>query len=280
MEAKKSANGGNNRLIGTHSPDIQITSKLSLVQHKAWLALLRNAYREIPNQNIKKHKMLISEFAAYLGYNKNGSDCCFREILEGLVDTKVSWSILSKDGAGEWGMASMLAGLRVKNGVIEYGYSPFMRKKFYNSRMFALLNLQILNLFSSKYSLVIYNLCIDHTGTGRSPFIDLAKFREYMGLEESEYPTFKSLNRRVIKEPVAEINRLSDILVKVEYAKEKRKVIGLEFIIRENPQLRLDIKTLAGWGDFATVPGATWKESASPDNGSLLNRGRKAPVSG
>jgi hypothetical protein len=279
MKVKKSADNSD-WLNGTRSSEIQITSKLSLVQHKAWLVLLRNAYQELRNQNIKKHRMRLSEFATYLGYGKNGGDGYFREILEGLVDTKVSWNILSKDGPGEWGMASMLAGLRVKNGVVEYDYSAFMRKKFYNSKMFALLNLQILDLFSSKYSLVIYNLCNDHTGTGRTPFIGLAQFREFVGLEQSEYPTFKSLNRRVIKEPVAEINRLSDILVNVEYSKEKRRVIGLEFVIRENPQLKLDIKNMAGWGSPATIPCATVEAGVPPGGGVLLNLGRKAPVSG
>lgn len=207
MIEKKSADGNNNRLIGTPSAEIQITSKLSLVQHKAWLVLLRNAYQEIPNQDIKKRKMRLPELSTYLGYNKNGGDGYFREIPEGLVDTKVSGNILSKNGAGEWGMASMLAGLRVETGVAEYDYSAFMRKNFYNSKMFAPFNLQILNLFSSKYSLVIYNLCNGHTGTGRTPFIDLGQFREFMGLGQSEYPTFKGLNRMVIKGPVSEIKQ-------------------------------------------------------------------------
>lgn len=68
--------------------------------------------------------------------------------------------------------------------------------------------------------------------------------------------------------------------MKVEYIKEKRRVIGLEFIIRENPQLKLDIKNLAGWGNPATVPGATAKEVTPPGKGGLFSGGRKAPVSG
>lgn len=48
----------------------------------------------------------------------------------------------------------------------------------------------------------------------------------------------------MIKGPVAGINRLSDILWKVEYTKEKRRVVGLEFILREDPQLKFDIKNL------------------------------------
>lgn len=271
MKAKKSADN-NNRLIKTHSSAIQITHKLSLVQHKAWLVLLRNAYQEIPDPNIKKHKIRLSELATYLGYTNNRNDGYFKEILEGLVDTKVSWNVFSKDGVGEWGIASMLAGCRVKGGVVEYDYSTFLREKLYNPKMFALLNLQMLNQFSSKYSLAIYNLCKDYTGTNRTPFIELAQFREFMGLEESEYPTFKSLNRRVIKEPIAEINKFSDIFVKVEYTKEKRRVIGLQFLIRENPQLKFDIKNMAGQGNPAVIPGATGEEGSPPNKEALFGR--------
>jgi hypothetical protein len=52
-------------------------------------------------------------------------------------------------------------------------------------------------------------------------------------------------------------------------------VIGFELIIRNNPQLKFDIKNLEGWGNCATVPGATGREGASPDKGGLFKRGRK-----
>ncbi|MBF0634403.1 MAG: replication initiation protein, partial [Nitrospinae bacterium] len=147
MKAKRSAKKGDRR-IGTQVSSIQITNKLSLVQHKAWLFLLRNAYREIPNPAVIKHRIPLSELAMYLGYPRNGGDGHFEKMLEGLVDAKVSWDILSKEGFRERGMASMLAGIAVKNGIVEYDYSEFMKEKFYNPKMFALFNLQTLNLFS------------------------------------------------------------------------------------------------------------------------------------
>jgi hypothetical protein len=110
MKAKKSADGSD-RLIETHSSAMQITHKLSLVQHKAWLVLLRNAYQKVPNQDIKKSKMGLSEFATYLGYTNSGNDSDFKEILEGLVGAKASWNILSKkENVGECGVASVLPG--------------------------------------------------------------------------------------------------------------------------------------------------------------------------
>ena len=38
-----------------------------------------------------------------------------------------------------------------------------------------------------------------------------------MGIAEDIYPLFKLFNKRVIKEPLEEINTVSDFLVSVEY---------------------------------------------------------------
>lgn len=243
-EMKVERKTADSKPIKAHSSAIQMTHKLSLVQHKAWLILLRNAYHELPQAGLKKHKMRLSELVTYLGYTGNRNDKYLKDLLEDLVDTKVSWNIFDKDGETEWGVASLLAGCKVKKGVVEYDYSSFLREKLYNPKMFAMLNLKILNQFKSKYSLALYNLCKDYLNIGQTPHVELEKFREFVGLEEHEYADFKSLNRRVIKEPIKEINELSDVLIRAEYTKEKRMVVGLKFYIAENPQMKLDFKSL------------------------------------
>ncbi|MBF0634916.1 MAG: replication initiation protein, partial [Nitrospinae bacterium] len=111
----------------------------------------------------------------------------------------------------------------------------------------------------------------------RTPVMELAKFRELMGLEKNEYPTFKSLNRRVIKEPVVEINRLSDISVAIEYTKEKRKVTGISFAISKNPQLK---SRMAELGNQAAVPLAAVQDASPPDKLLLFTMGREVSVNG
>ena len=55
-----------------------------------------------------------------------------------------------------------------------------------------------------------------------------------MGISAEQYPQFKEFNRRVIKEPVAEINRVTDFHVEVDYQRRGRgdKVIAVKFRIR------------------------------------------------
>ena len=67
---------------------------------------------------------------------------------------------------------------------------------------------------------------------GETPFIPIADYRRLMGIAQEEYPNFSELNRRVVKEPVAEINRVSDFRVTVDYQTQGRKVTALKFRIR------------------------------------------------
>jgi hypothetical protein len=53
-----------------------------------------------------------------------------------------------------------------------------------------------------------------------------------MGIEEGTYALFKLLSQWVIKPAIAEINRVSDFHVEIEYQREGRKVTALKFRIR------------------------------------------------
>src|SRR2546426_2013706 len=53
-----------------------------------------------------------------------------------------------------------------------------------------------------------------------------------MGITEGMYPTFKRLSEKVVNPAIADINRLSDFRVTVDYQRQSRKVAALKFKIR------------------------------------------------
>ena len=63
---------GNNLEVVKVSPAIQIQSKISLLQRRAWNVLLANAYNELPNQEI--HRVSMVELAAKLGFDSKNED--------------------------------------------------------------------------------------------------------------------------------------------------------------------------------------------------------------
>ena len=235
------------------SPAIQIQSKITHLQRRAWNVLLANAYNELPNTDI--HHVSVSELARKLGYASNDSEH-LKETLEALVDCTVEWNILDKDKVEEWGVASLLAEARIKDGICTYAYPPYLRQKLHNPRIYTKLNLRLQNRFTSRYALILWEVCFDYFDTerdqGATPFISIESFRELMGLEKNEYPVFKVLNRDVIKPAIQEINDLTNYHVEVEQKRFRRRVAELKFRITKVKQLPVqeslfpDIENLPG----------------------------------
>ena len=220
------------------SPAIQIQSKISLLQRRAWNVLLANAYSELQTSEI--HRVSVVELAAKLGYNSNDLDY-LKETLEALGACQVTWNLLNKDKKEKWGFANLLASAEIENGICTYAFAPHLRYQLYNPRIYAKLNLRLQNRFKSQYALVLWEVCFDYFDTdrdqGETPLIPLETFRELMGIEADEYQTFKALNQFVIKPAIKEINDLTDYHVEVEQKRIGRRIGELKFRITKVKQL-------------------------------------------
>ena len=220
------------------SPAIQIQSKITHLQRRAWNVLLANAYNELPNTDI--YCVSVAELSRKLGFNSHNEDY-LKETLEALVDCTVEWNILGKDNKQEWGVASLLASAKINDGICTYGFAPHLRLQLHNPRIYTKLNLRLQNRFTSRYALILWEVCFDYFDTerdqGETPFIRLERFRELMGLEKDEYKIFKALNRDVIKPAIQEINDLTNYHVEVEQKRLVRRVTELKFRITRVKQL-------------------------------------------
>ena len=220
------------------SPAIQIQSKITHLQRRVWNVLLANAYNELPNKDI--HRVSVAELAKKLGFNSHNEDY-LKETLEALVDCTVEWNILGKDKEEEWGVASLLAEVRIKDGICTYAYPPYLRTKLYNPRIYTKLNLRLQNQFTSRYTMILWEVCFDYfdiaRNQGETPFIPIETFRELMGLEQGEYPVFKVLNRDVIKPAITEINTLTNFFIEVEQKRIGRRIGELKFKISRLKEL-------------------------------------------
>ena len=220
------------------SPAIQIQSKISLLQRRAWNVLLANAYNELPDKDI--HSVSMVELAAKLGFG-DGNQEYLKEMLRSLRFCEVEWNLLNKDNKQVWGIAGLLASVEIEEGVCSYEFPKPLRLKLYNPRVYAKLNLRLQNQFSSRYALILWEICFDYFDTerdqGETPFIPLETFKTLMGLEETDYPVFKVLNRDLIKPAIKEINALTDYHVEIEHKRLGRRIAELKFRIIKVKQL-------------------------------------------
>ena len=214
------------------SPAIQIQSRITHLQRKAWNILLANAYDELPKKAL--HRVSVIELGLKLGFYSGNMDY-LKEVLEGLVDCTVKWNILEKDKEQEWGAASLLASVRINEGICTYEFPQPLRIKLYNPRVYAKLNLRLQNAFRSKYALILWEICFDYFDRarqeGETPFIPLEKFKVLMGLDKADYPDFKVLNRNVIRVSIREINEVTNYHLEVEQKRLGRKIAELKFRI-------------------------------------------------
>ena len=220
------------------SPAIQIQSRISLLQRRAWNVLLANAYNELPDKDI--HSVSMVELSAKLGFG-DGNQEYLKEVLKSIVDCTVEWNLLNKDNKQVWGAASLLAFVEIEDGICCYQFPHPLRLKLHNPRVYAKLNLRLQNQFTSRYALILWEVCFDYFDEdrqqGETSFIPLETFRELMGLEKNEYPLFKELNRNVIKPAIKEINALTDYHVEVEHKRIGRRIGELKFRITKVKQL-------------------------------------------
>ena len=214
------------------SPAIQIQSRITHLQRRAWNVLLANAYNELQNKEI--HTVSVAELAAKLGFDSHNHDH-LKVTLKSLVDCTVEWNILGKNSKEVWGAASLLAEVNIEDGLCFYQFSHTLRMKLHNPIMYTRLNLRLQNRFKSQYALILWEVCFDyfnvHWGQGETPFIPLETFRELMGVEIGEYSEFKDLNKKVIKPAIKEVNALTDYFLEVEQKRIGRKVAELKFRI-------------------------------------------------
>ena len=218
-----------------HSAAIHIENKVSLLQRRAWNILLAHAYDELPHKEV--YSVRVKDLIDQLGYDSKDENH-LKAALKTLATCAVEWDILDKDGSPDWGVTTLLAQARIRSGTCTYAYSPLLRERLHNPKVYARISLSLQNEFTSKHALALYELFVDYLDEarnyGETPFILLPHFRKLMGIPDDSYAEFKKLNTRVIKEPIEEINDRTDLNVAVEYQRKNRKIVAFKFKIRRH----------------------------------------------
>lgn len=236
--------------IKTPSSVVHIKHSITLRQYKLWIVVLQRYQEafianELPNEDgfFSINREVLFDLMGY-EYSKDA----MRRDFETIRREPIILNYLEKGNTPMVHGMGFISEWKVSSKTIYFKVPSFLEKVIQGldqpKAMFQLINWQIFNHFSGKHEAVIYKLCRDYSGVGRTPYMTIEEFREYMGLKHNEYRAFMELNRSLITNPVSKINKseLSDITITVELVKDERdgrKTKGVVFYVEKKHQPQL-----------------------------------------
>lgn len=225
-------------IIPKHSSSIGISNPLSALQKKVFNILIYKA-RNSDNSDEGIYSMSVNELKSRLGLPKSDkNNTHLKRQIEEIMRIVVKFDIFHKDRSNTWTAAPLLAGAQIKNGILRYSFSHFLKDKLLDPEIFTILDLIIIQGLSSKYSIALYENIKDFYDTS-FPKIPLELFRELMGVEDDKYKKITDLKKRVIETSVNEINEKTDLEIRYELVKEGRVYKYIKFSAK--PSKNMDI---------------------------------------
>lgn len=250
MSKKQTLVRANPSIIKTPQSIIHIKHNVSLLAYKYWFLLLQDLREQIeadqPTEAGGVRFISMEKLSERLGYTPCKKDLW--ESFRALKNQDLAINFLDKDGHKAKYGAGFISEWSITSNRIGYKFPSFLELVMSGNdeakKIFQLLNWSIFNSFTGKYEAIIYKLCKDYIGVGRTPYMTIEDYREYIGLSENEYEQFFRLNEWTIKKPIASINEneLSDITVSVDFRKDGRSVVGLYFKAELKKQTQLTFK--------------------------------------
>lgn len=258
---KPAKNDRSFKQIKTNQSLVHIKHSITIRQYKYWHLLLKSFSEQLEN-NVQPESDGFyyesrSKLEDYVGYELMSKE--FKADIEALRKEAIVLNYLEKDGMPAIHGMGFISEYKITSNRIGFRLPSFIeqviRGEDESNKLFLLLNWSIFNSFTGKYEAIIYKLCKDYVGVGKTPYFTVENYREYIGLNKDEYAQFNELNRWTIKKPILAINNntISDIEVEVEFTKSGRSVIGLQFKVTSKKQNELPLEVTQSIQAFSTA---------------------------
>jgi plasmid replication initiation protein len=106
---------------------------------------------------------------------------------------------------------------------------------------------------TGKYAIRLYELLIAWREVGKVPQINLAEFRNKIGVEDDEYMRMSDFKIRVLEPSIKQINEHTDINVTYEQHKKGRSITGFSFRFKQKQQaIKVETNRDPNTGDLFT----------------------------
>lgn len=225
--------------VKKHNSAIHVSGTLSLIERKIVNVLLLNAFDKLTTA--KQHTIPVSLLCALVGWEKSSNTAALKKALRTIATTAIEFDLFRKGGESTWDTTAIVAHAGIAGGICTYEYSTFLAEKLANPEMYSIIDMRVQREFKGNYSLSLYENCLRFRGTngGSTGWWPVDTWRKVLGADAALYDEFKFLSGKVLKPAVAEINKVSDLVVEPEYKRNGRSVAEIRFIVKDNPQRSL-----------------------------------------
>lgn len=267
---------------------VNISGNSSLVQRKLFNAILHKILYKINDYSVDYFVLDKEEIIRLMGYKKSASKKQFKSDCKALMQTIITWNIIKKNNdLNDWDASVLVSSIRVEDGKVFIELPKMLREKLIENKQYIKINLALQNKFTSKYSLIIYELCKEFYREkeliGETIWLNLNNFKQLIGIEKGDYADIRDMKKRVIDKAIKEINEFSDIQIKIDYKKEKRRITEIKFKILPNERdalnkkILLEDKNLENFIHSGTQELKNTNQPTSPTITAIQNLGIKQP---
>jgi len=208
----------------------EISDSLTLADRRIYNLLLADAWDNI-NQPVL-HSIRLHELRS-----SNQDNARPRDSIRRLMKVVIAFDVI-EDGIKREVMTQLLGPCKLDQngqGLAYYTFPEPIRAAAESSTVFARLRRDLLCQFRSKYALSLYEMVQKRVNLSfkTSEDFTIEDLRQKLGVEKSLYPAYQSLNLRVIKPAVLEVNEISDVECLIEPILQGRKTVGLRLSWRK-----------------------------------------------
>ena len=250
---------------------IHMSNEMTLVERKIiniilWNATLierqrMNQYQDIKQEVEQKedlgtiliddrkfYKIKMEDVEEKLGwtgqYNRDDIIKAFR----GLVETSVKFNILGKQKTdANWNVVSSLLSEFIyskdEEKYIFYAFSNSIKDIIIRPTLYGMLNLDIQTKIDSRYTIALWEylkgeICIagKSKNSKLTEYVTVNDYCELIAGTVYQERQFKEINRQLIKAPIKELNKKTDLQAEVQFKKLGNKVTNLRFKIEQNAE--------------------------------------------
>lgn len=228
-----------NELIVKDNALINASYNLDVTEQRLIMLAILNA-RETGNGITADSKLEIyaSDYARHFNVSNDAAYLALKNAVSNLFDRQFSFK--EEDKKGKIGVVRSRWVSRIKyiddSATLEITFAPDVVPLITRlEQHFTSYQLEQVSSLTSKYAIRLYELLIAWREVGKTPQIDLAEFRQKIGVEDGEYERMHHFKARVLEPSIKQINEHTDITATYEQHKRGRLITGFTFRFKQKP---------------------------------------------